>query len=113
MALASVYSKVVISLFVVAPILCGFLCWGLRCVLVSYKFYKYLAGEGSVCCFSSIVFLLSIGHQCSVSLPYGTVSWSVKGECGISWSLVAYLLPFSLLLMGNFKHTFVERHTFW
>ena len=35
-------------------------------------------------CFASIVFLLSCGCQCFVSLPHSAVVWSVICDCGIS-----------------------------
>ena len=42
--------------------------------------------RGRACCFAFIVLRMTCYCKCSVTLPHGTVGWSVMCDCGISWS---------------------------
>ena len=52
--------------------------------------------------FTLIVFLLSCGCLCYVSIPHGAVGWPAVSECGISWSYSLFIL------FNNVKATFVK-----
>ena len=48
-----------------------------------FLFCSHLAEEERDGCF--IIFLVSFGCQCTVSLPHDSVHWSAVCGCGISW----------------------------
>ena len=80
---------VVISLLIIAPIICRGFVLGLCFVmsfLVSFVF----------------VLLLSCGCLCSVSLPRVAVDWSEVNDCGISWlyTLQCYVFFFVVIFFG-------------
>ena len=63
----------------------------------------HLAGEERAGCFAYVVFLLSCGCWCSVSLPHSALGWSASCHCDISRSysltfrhnrLTSFVLPF-------------------
>ena len=71
----------------------GFCAWSLCCCALLDELSNFevisLGGGGKrevACCYALVVFLLSCDCWCSVSLPYGAVSWSAVCDCGISWS---------------------------
>ena len=74
MVSASVRSKAMIIMLVVAPIICGDLCWVLFSdvfLSILSSFCNHLAEEEKDGYFTSIVFSLSLGCLCSVSHPQG------------------------------------------
>ena len=57
---------------------------GLQFMIVVFHDHTHLLfGYG---CFTFIVFLVSYGCYCTVTLPHGAVGWSAVCDCGIFWS---------------------------
>ena len=54
-------------------------------------------------CFALIMYLLSCGCYCSVSLPHGVMGLSVVCDCGISWSYFLVILTFFKLLLSSWN----------
>ena len=94
MALAAVSIAVGFIVYYCSRCLWGVYFWSLFCnaVLNVRSSFVIISLRKRVSCFTLIVSLVRRGWQCSVSLPYGAMSWSVVCDCGISMS---YLLAFS------------------
>ena len=64
----------------------GVLCLVLVLVCITLclaSLYNHLTVEGRAGCFNLIVYLLSYGCKCFVSVPRGNVGWSAVSDWGI------------------------------
>ena len=71
---------------------------------VSFLVFQSSRWGESVGCFTFIVFLVSCGCCCSLSLPHGAVVWSAACDCGISWSCLP--IGYMLLYISHHLQTF-------
>ena len=95
MALAGGGSVVVDSLFINAHIVCrDFFVCPCFCYAVLSALYRFaiilMRKRGG--CFTLIVFLMSCGCKCYVTLPHGVVGGSAVCDCGIFWSYTFFII---------------------
>ena len=66
-----------------------------------FLIYSHLAEEEGADCFSVIVFLMSNGCKCCVSLLCSAVGWSTQYDCVVSYS---YLILYTVHIWCIARH---------